>query len=69
MIRGLIGALIGSRLAQRNGRGGGARGAVMGYAAQRAIARMGTPGLLLAGGYGLWRYASDRRRERRNRAS
>ncbi|WP_448661904.1 hypothetical protein ACG3SL_14605 [Sphingomonas sp. CJ20] len=65
-MRGLIGALIGSRVSRTHG-GGGAKGAVMGYAAQRMIARMGTPGLLLAGGYGLWRYAADRRKRRSNR--
>lgn len=67
MIRGVIGALIGSRMSRNQG-GGGAKGAVMGYAAQRVITRMGTPGLLLAGGYGLWRYASDRRKRRRDGA-
>ncbi|AJP70645.1 hypothetical protein [Sphingomonas hengshuiensis] len=65
MIRGIVGALIGSRINRGQG-GGGAKGAVMGYAAQRVIRRMGTPGLVLAGGYGLWRYASDRRKQRRN---
>lgn len=60
MIRGILGAVIGSRLNRRDGRGG-VKGAVMGYAAQRAIARMGVPGLVLAGGYGLWKMRSDRR--------
>jgi hypothetical protein len=67
MIRGLIGALIGNRLDRRDGQGG-AKGAVLGYAAQRAIGRLGMPGLLLAGGYGLWRWRSDRRRQRSERA-
>ena len=66
MIRNLIGAFIGSRIDRRDGRGG-IKGAALGYAAQRVITRMGTPGLLLAGGYGLYRLAKDRRRQRDER--
>ncbi|HEX8302940.1 hypothetical protein [Sphingomonas sp.] len=67
MIRNLIGAFIGNRIDRSDGRGG-VKGAVLGYAAQRVITRMGAPGLILAGGYGLWKFASDRRK-RRNAAS
>lgn len=63
-MRGLLGALVGSRVAGR----GGVKGAAMGYVAQRAITRMGAPGLMLAGGYGLWRYLSDRRKRRKGAA-
>ncbi|MDP5277713.1 hypothetical protein Q9Q95_02150 [Sphingomonas sp. DG1-23] len=63
MIRNLIGALVGSQIDRRDGRGG-LKGAALGYVAQRAITRMGAPGLLLAGGYGLYRLAKDRRRKR-----
>jgi hypothetical protein len=66
MIRNLIGAFIGNRIDRRDGRGG-LKGAALGYAAQRVITRMGTPGLLLAGGYGLYRFAKDRRRQRSER--
>jgi hypothetical protein len=66
MIRNLIGAFIGSRIDRRDGRGG-IKGAALGYVAQRAITRMGAPGLLLAGGYGLYRLAKDRRRQRTER--
>jgi hypothetical protein len=66
MIRNLLGAFIGSRIDRRDGQGG-VKGAVLGYAAQRAITRMGVPGLLLAGGYGLWRWRADRRRQRGTR--
>ena len=63
MIRGVLGAVVGSQIDRRDGRGG-VKGAAMGYVAQRAIARMGVPGLLLAGGYGLWKMRSDRRKRR-----
>jgi hypothetical protein len=63
MIRGILGALIGSRIDRQDGRGG-VKGAVLGYAAQRALTRMGTPGLVLAGGYGLWRMLAERQRRR-----
>ena len=66
MIRNLIGAFIGNRIDRRDGRGG-VKGAALGYVAQRAITRMGTPGLLLAGGYGLYRFAKNRRRQRDER--
>lgn len=66
MIRSLIGAFIGNRIDRRDGRGG-VKGAAIGYVAQRAITRMGTPGLLLAGGYGLYRFAKNRRRARDER--
>jgi hypothetical protein len=66
MIRNLIGALVGSQIDRRDGRGG-LKGAALGYVAQRAITRMGAPGLLLAGGYGLYRLARDRRRRRDGR--
>ena len=61
MLRNMIGAIIGNRIDRSDGRGG-VKGAVLGYAAQRAITRMGMPGLLLAGGYGLWRWRSERRK-------
>ncbi len=64
MMRTLLATLIGSRIARRDGRSG-LRGAAIGYAAPRVIARMGLPGLLLAGGYGAWRYARERRRQGR----
>lgn len=64
MIRGILGAIVGNRIDRRDGKGG-VKGAVLGYAAQRAIARMGVPGLLLAGGYGLWRMRADRRNRRK----
>jgi hypothetical protein len=66
MIRNLIGALVGNQIDRRDGRGG-LKGAALGYAAQRVITRMGAPGLLLAGGYGLYRFAKDRRRRRDER--
>lgn len=66
MIRNLIGAFIGNRIDRRDGRGG-MKGAAMGYVAQRAITRMGAPGLLLAGGYGVYRMLSDRRKRRNER--
>jgi hypothetical protein len=64
MMRGILGAIVGNQLDRRDGKGG-VKGAVMGYAAQRAIARMGVPGLLLAGGYGLWKMRAERRRQRK----
>lgn len=64
MIRQALGALVGSRIARRDGRSG-LRGAALGYVAQRAITRMGAPGLMLAGGYGLWRLLRDRRNRQR----
>lgn len=64
MIRGVLGAIIGSRIDRRDGKGG-IKGAAMGYVAQRAISRMGLPGLLLAGGYGLYRMRADRRNRRK----
>ena len=67
MIRGIIGALVGREIDRRDG-SGGVKGAAMGYVAQRVITRMGTPGLLLAGGYGLYRYAKDRRNRRNGSA-
>ena len=63
MIRSILGAMIGSRIDRRDGRGG-VKGAVLGYAAQRAITRMGAPGLVLAGGYGVYRMLKDRRNRR-----
>nr|WP_240700208.1 hypothetical protein [Sphingomonas gei] len=65
-MRNLIGAFIGNRIDRRDGRGG-VKGAAIDYVAQRVITRMGTPGLLLAGGYGLYRFAKDRRRTRDER--
>ncbi|AQR74104.1 hypothetical protein [Sphingomonas sp. LM7] len=64
MIRNLIGAFIGNRIDRRDGRGG-VKGAAIGYVAQRAITRMGVPGLVLAGGYGLWKMRADRRKQRK----
>ncbi|MDV3459029.1 hypothetical protein RZN05_18670 [Sphingomonas sp. HF-S4] len=64
MIRNLIGAFIGNRIDRRDGRGG-VKGAAIGYVAQRAITRMGVPGMVLAGGYGLWKMRSDRRKQRK----
>lgn len=63
MIRGILGAIIGNQIDRRDGRGG-VKGAAMGYVAQRAIGRMGLPGLLLAGGYGLYKMRADRRKRR-----
>jgi hypothetical protein len=64
MIRGILGAVIGSQIDRRDGKGG-VKGAAIGYVAQRAIARMGVPGLLLAGGYGLYRMRADRKSRRK----
>ena len=50
MIRTIIGALVGSELDRRDGRGG-LKGAAIGALAARAVTRTGPFGLLLGGGY------------------
>ena len=63
MIGKLITAAIGRRIDRSDGQGG-LKGAALGYIAPRVIARLGTPGLIAAGGYGLYRLYSDRRKRR-----
>lgn len=63
MIRTIMGALVGRELDRRDGEGG-AKGAIVGAIAARAVTRMGPLGLLLGGGY-LAKKAYDRRKARR----
>lgn len=63
MIGKLISAAIGRRIDRSDGQGG-LKGAALGYFAPRLIRRLGTPGLVAAGGYGLYRLYSDRRKRR-----
>jgi hypothetical protein len=64
MIGKLISAAIGRRIDRAADGQGGLKGAAIGYFAPRVIARLGTPGLVAAGGYGLYRLYSDRRKRR-----
>ena len=59
----VIGALLGRELDRRDG-SGGAKGALLGYAAAGAMRRMGPLGLLIGGGY-VAKKAMDRRRAAR----
>lgn len=61
MIRTLLGALVGREIDRRDG-AGGAKGALIGAIATRAVTRMGPLGLLLGGGY-VAKKAYDRRKE------
>ena len=63
MIRSIIGALVGREMDRRDGTGG-AKGAVMGMVAARALSRMGPLGLVLGGGY-VAKKAYDRRKASR----
>ena len=63
MIGKVIGALVGRELDRRDG-SGGAKGAVLGYAAAGAMRRLGPLGLLIGGGY-VAKKAMDRRRAAR----
>lgn len=60
MIRTIIGALLGRELDRRDGTGG-AKGALVGALATRAVTRMGPLGMLLGGGY-VAKKAYDRHR-------
>ncbi len=60
MIRTIIGALLGRELDRRDG-SGGAKGALVGALATRAVTRMGPLGMLLGGGY-VAKKAYDRHR-------
>jgi uncharacterized membrane protein YebE (DUF533 family) len=60
MIRTIIGALLGRELDRRDG-AGGAKGALVGALATRAVTRMGPLGMLLGGGY-VAKKAYDRHR-------
>ena len=64
MIRGIIGALVGSELDRRDGRGG-LKGAAIGMIASRVLTRMGPLGLVLGGAY-VAKKALDRRRAAQN---
>lgn len=60
MIRTIIGALVGREIDRRDGEGG-AKGAIIGAIASRAVTRMGPLGLLLGGAY-VGKKMYDRRR-------
>lgn len=60
MLRTVIGALVGSELDRRNGRGG-VGGALLGAVAARAVMRSGPLGLLIGGAY-VAKKAYDRRK-------
>ncbi|WP_326525224.1 hypothetical protein [Sphingomonas sp.] len=63
MIGRIIGALVGREIDRRDG-SGGAKGAVIGYAAAGALRRLGPLGLILGGGY-VAKKAYDRRKAKR----
>ena len=67
MIRGIIGALVGSELDRRDG-SGGIKGAAIGLIASRVLTRMGPLGLALGGAY-VAKKAYDRHREARRTPS
>lgn len=60
MMKSILGALVGREIDRRDG-SGGAKGALMGMVATRALSRMGPLGMLLGGGY-VAKKAYDRRR-------
>jgi hypothetical protein len=62
MIGRVIGALVGREMDRRDGQGG-AKGAILGYAAAGALRRMGPLGLVLGGAY-VAKKAYDRRKGR-----
>lgn len=66
MLRTIIGALVGSELDRRDGKGG-LGGAVLGAVAARAVTRMGPLGLVLGGAY-VAKKAYDRRKAGRGQA-
>ena len=63
MIGKLIGALVGREIDRRDGQGG-AKGAMLGYAAAGAMRRLGPLGLALGAAY-VGKKALDRRKARR----
>lgn len=63
MIRTILGALVGREVDRSDGQGG-AKGAIIGALATRAVTRMGPLGLLLGGGY-VAKKAYDRRKAAR----
>lgn len=63
MMKSILGALVGREIDRRDG-SGGAKGALMGMVATRALTRMGPLGMLLGGGY-VAKKAYDRRRAAR----
>jgi hypothetical protein len=67
MLGKIIGALVGREIDRRDGQGG-AKGALLGYAAAGAMRRLGPLGLVLGGGY-VAKKAYDRRRASRRGAS
>jgi hypothetical protein len=66
MLRNILGAVIGSRMARRGG-GGSVKGAILGATAQRVVTRMGPFGWVMLGVIGLWRLVSGRKRGPRYR--
>ena len=60
MMKSILGALVGREIDRRDG-SGGAKGALIGLIATRAVTRMGPLGMLLGGGY-VAKKAYDRRR-------
>lgn len=63
MIRTILGALVGREIDRRDGEGG-AKGAIFGALASRAVTRMGPLGMALGGAY-VAKRAYDRRRASR----
>jgi hypothetical protein len=64
MIGRILSAVVGRGIDRAADGRGGPKGAAIGYFAPRVIARLGTPGLVAAGGYGLYRLYSERRKRR-----
>ena len=60
MIRTILGALVGREIDKRDG-AGGAKGALIGALATRAVTRMGPLGMVLGGAY-VAKKAYDRRK-------
>ena len=63
MIRTILGALVGAELDKRDG-SDGAKGALIGALATRAVTRMGPLGMALGAGY-VAKKAYDRRKARK----
>jgi hypothetical protein len=66
MIGKLLAAFVGSRIDRRDGHGG-VKGAVLGYATQRLVTRMGPFGWFILGVVALWRLLFGRRKRSRSR--
>jgi uncharacterized membrane protein len=67
MIRTLLGALVGRELDRSDGKGG-AKGAIVGAIATRAVSRMGPLGLAIGGAF-LAKRAYDRRKAKPGRTT